>query len=164
MTSEIVQHILETPIGTIQLLAQFEKLISVSLPGENGELTDNKDFQIVTRDHSVFKEIVDYIDRYFSGEHVSWEGKYIPDGSDFFRRAWQEAVKIPFGETISYGELARRSGSPRAARAAGSAMARNHLPILIPCHRVIAGDGGIGGFGNSPGVKRELLRHEGVDI
>lgn len=69
---------------------------------------------------------------------------------------------IPFGQTISYGELARRVGSPRAARAVGSGCGRNPVPLLLPCHRVIASGGGIGGFGLGLDIKRQLLAFEGA--
>ncbi|NQU05275.1 MAG: methylated-DNA--[protein]-cysteine S-methyltransferase [Calditrichaeota bacterium] len=77
---------------------------------------------------------------------------------------WKSLVEVPFGETISYGELAKRAGSPRAARAVGAAMARNPIPILVPCHRVITSSGKLGGFGGGLDMKRWLLRHEGIDI
>lgn len=82
-------------------------------------------------------------------------------GSDFQRRVWRALCEVPFGGTISYGELARRIARPSAARAVGAALAANPLPILIPCHRVVAADGSIGGFSGPSGAKAWLLRHEG---
>ena len=82
----------------------------------------------------------------------------------FSRRALEACAKIPFGKTMSYGELARAAGSPKAARAAGAALAANPMPIVIPCHRVIAASGKLTGY-SAPGglaVKRALLRHEGA--
>ena len=112
----------------------------------------------------VFLEAVSFLKRYFKGEYVSWSGKLIPEGTIFQRRVWAETAKIPFGETVSYGELAARAGSPRAARAVGSAMANNPLPILVPCHRIICSNGGLGGYGGGLDMKRWLLRHEGIFI
>ncbi len=77
----------------------------------------------------------------------------------FFQKILREAAKIPYGETRSYGWLAARAGSPRAARAVGQAMHRNPVPILVPCHRVVAADG-LGGFASGLGLKRALLAHE----
>ena len=73
---------------------------------------------------------------------------------------WRKLQEIPYGETISYGELAKRVGNPKASRAVGSANGKNRIPIVIPCHRVIAGDGGLGGFGGGLTVKEKLLAIE----
>ncbi|GBR72894.1 6-O-methylguanine DNA methyltransferase [Candidatus Termititenax aidoneus] len=84
-------------------------------------------------------------------------------GTDFQIRVWQELRKIPRGQVITYAELARRAGRPRSARAAANACGANPLPVIVPCHRVIRGDGGLGGYSGVGGVrrKRELLRKEG---
>lgn len=86
-------------------------------------------------------------------------------GTPFQHKVWAQLMKIPPGETISYGEMARRIGKPKAARAVGHALARNPVPWLVPCHRVIKGDGSIGGYAGKPGVspiKTLLLEREGV--
>ncbi len=80
-------------------------------------------------------------------------------GTPFQRRAWFLTANIPYGTTITYSELAKRSASPKASRAAGSAMAKNHIPLIVPCHRVVAVDG-IGGFGDNVELKRKLLELE----
>jgi methylated-DNA-[protein]-cysteine S-methyltransferase len=83
-------------------------------------------------------------------------------GTPFQLRVWQELRRIPWGGTISYRELARRAGSPKAFRAVGQANALNPIPIIIPCHRVIAAEGGLGGFSSGLARKRWLLEHEGA--
>jgi len=85
-------------------------------------------------------------------------------GTPFQMRVWEELRKIPWGATISYAELARRVGSPKGFRAVGQANAVNPLPLIIPCHRVIAADGSLGGYSSGLERKRRLLRHEGVDL
>ncbi|MCG2771538.1 MAG: methylated-DNA--[protein]-cysteine S-methyltransferase [Desulfobacterales bacterium] len=80
----------------------------------------------------------------------------------FQLRVWQELRRIPWGQAISYGELARRVGNPKASRAVGQANAVNPIPLIIPCHRVIAADGSLGGYSSGPDRKRWLLRHEGA--
>ena len=85
-----------------------------------------------------------------------------PRGTPFQLRVWQELRRIPRGQTISYGELARRVGNPKASRAVGQANAVNPIPLIIPCHRVIAADGSLGGYSSGPDRKRWLLRHEGA--
>ena len=79
----------------------------------------------------------------------------------FQQSVWAELRRVPFGKTLSYGELARRVGAPRAARAVGQAVGANPIPILIPCHRVIRSDGALGGFSAGLEIKQWLLRHEG---
>jgi methylated-DNA-[protein]-cysteine S-methyltransferase len=85
-----------------------------------------------------------------------------PRGTPFQLRVWQELRRIPWGQTISYKELAQRVGSPKASRAVGQANAVNPLPVIIPCHRVIAADGGLGGYSSGLDRKDWLLRHEGA--
>jgi methylated-DNA-[protein]-cysteine S-methyltransferase len=101
------------------------------------------------------------IKRYFDGEVISFDEPLdLADAPEFFARVWTELRKVPRGETISYGELARRSGNPRAARAVGTAMATNPVPIIVPCHRVIRSDGSIGGFGGGLAMKQRMLELE----
>lgn len=85
-------------------------------------------------------------------------------GTDFQVDVWRTLVELPRGATISYGELAHRAGYPRASRACGSANGANPVPLFVPCHRVIAGDGTLGGFGGRLDLKRQLLEMEGVDV
>lgn len=106
----------------------------------------------------------DALERFFSGRPETFAD--IPldlEGATPFRRTvWEAARRVPWGDTRSYGELARLAGNPRAARAVGQALGANPIPILIPCHRFIAADGGLGGFGAGLDWKRELLQTEGV--
>lgn len=104
------------------------------------------------------------LEGYFRGERLSWRADEIPwEGLSLgvFERAVYEALlTVPPGETVSYGELAEMAGYPRAARAVGTAMAQNPLPIVIPCHRVIKADGKLGNYGKDPRWKKILLDHE----
>lgn len=94
---------------------------------------------------------------YLSGERVDFDLPIHLPGSPFQERAWGELVRIPFGETISYGELARRVGVPAASRAVGRANGANRLAVIVPCHRVIAAGGGLGSYGGGLPAKRYLL-------
>jgi methylated-DNA-[protein]-cysteine S-methyltransferase len=85
-----------------------------------------------------------------------------PEGSDFQRRVWIEIARIPYGETLTYAELARRAGAPGAARAAGAATGRNPLSIIVPCHRVVGSDGSLTGYAGGIERKTRLLEIEGV--
>jgi methylated-DNA-[protein]-cysteine S-methyltransferase len=106
------------------------------------------------------------IEEYLRGERHDFDLALDWRRSKGFRlRALQELTRVPFGMTVSYGELARRCGSPSATRAVGSAMANNPLPLIVPCHRVVRSGGAIGGFAgarNAIDTKQWLLTHEGV--
>lgn len=117
-------------------------------------------------DDAAFGELPDMIRAYFRGEPVDFGGVSLhTSGLPPFREAVVLALqRIPRGTLVSYGELARIAGSPGAARAVGNAMARNTMPIVVPCHRVIAAGGRIGGFSSGLEWKRELLKLEGVSI
>ncbi|MEP6963091.1 MAG: methylated-DNA--[protein]-cysteine S-methyltransferase [Acidobacteriota bacterium] len=97
---------------------------------------------------------------YFGGARKEFDLPLAPEGTAFQRSVWRRLEEVPYGETISYGELARRVGNPKASRAVGSANGKNPLSIVIPCHRVIAGDGTIGGFGGGLDMKIKLLELE----
>lgn len=100
---------------------------------------------------------------YFAGRHVAFSIRVDLDAMSPFQRAVLQACRrIPYGQRVTYGELARRVGRPRAARAVGGVMARNPIPLVIPCHRVIAGDGSLGGFSARRGVavKKRMLAME----
>lgn len=99
---------------------------------------------------------------YFRGGRTSFDVAVDPSSaSDFDRKVWQSLQRVPAGQTVTYGELAKRSGHPGAARAVGGAMRRNPIPIVIPCHRVVGQDDSLTGFGLGLWRKRWLLDHEG---
>ena len=102
------------------------------------------------------------IDAYFSGKHKRLSVKLAYDRPTFACKVLSTLSKVPYGSVISYGELAKRAGFPRASRAVGTVMAQNPLPLLIPCHRVIKADGRPGQFGGGVNLKRKLLDLEGA--
>ena len=112
------------------------------------------------QDKALFVSVVQQLEAYFAGESVSFDLPLQMDGTAFQRRVWQALCNIPFGHTISYIELARRVGNPRASRAVGGANGKNPIAVIVPCHRVIAAGGGLGGYGGGPDRKRWLLEHE----
>ncbi|NMB75915.1 MAG: methylated-DNA--[protein]-cysteine S-methyltransferase [Myxococcales bacterium] len=97
---------------------------------------------------------------YFSGRRRTFTIPLALEGTAFQVRVWKALLRIPYGKTRSYAELARSVGTPRACRAAGNANGRNRIAILVPCHRVIQADGSLGGYGAGPSRKRFLLRLE----
>ena len=99
---------------------------------------------------------------YFAGHRRDFDLPLSARGTQFQRRVWDELRRIPFGRTLSYGELARRIGNASASRAVGAANGRNPLPIVVPCHRVIGSSGALTGFAGGLPIKRFLLRLEGA--
>ena len=97
---------------------------------------------------------------YFAGERATFDLPLNPDGNAFERRVWAELARIPYGDTASYAEIARRIGRPGAARAVGRANARNPIAIVVPCHRVIGSDGSLTGYAGGLDAKRALLALE----
>lgn len=110
--------------------------------------------------HPILKEASSQIRDYLDGHRTKFLLPLHFEGTDFQRKVWRQLQTIPFGKTISYSELARRAGNPRAIRAAGSANGKNPFCIIVPCHRVIAKDGTIGGYAGGLTRKRNLLAVE----
>ncbi len=109
-----------------------------------------------------FDAAVRQLEEYFAGKRRSFELALEPEGTQFQRSVWGLLRAIPYGATVSYGELARRVGNPRASRAVGLANGSNPLPIVVPCHRVIGSNGSLTGFGGGLDAKRHLLALEGA--
>jgi methylated-DNA-[protein]-cysteine S-methyltransferase len=145
---------LDTPIGRIVLEGDGDVLIGLRLPGDRG--LGRRD-----QESPILKEAATQLDEYLVGERTEFDLAMELDGTPFQREVWAELSRIPYGETISYGELARRVGRPRGPRAVGQANGRNPIAIIVPCHRVLASNG-IGGYGGGLTVKRALLALEGV--
>jgi methylated-DNA-[protein]-cysteine S-methyltransferase len=102
------------------------------------------------------------LEEYFAGARTTFDLPLEPVGSPFELRVWEALRAIPYGTTVSYGELARRLGDPRGSRAVGAANGRNPIPIIVPCHRVIGAHGELTGYGGGLDRKRWLLEHEGA--
>jgi len=109
---------------------------------------------------AALREPVRQLCAYFAGELESFDLPLAPEGTPFQQKVWDELCKIPYGQTISYGELARRIGSPNACRAVGLANGSNPIPIVIPCHRVIGSNGKLTGYGGGLPIKEKLLALE----
>ena len=107
-------------------------------------------------------EVARALRRYFDGSNRKLDLAVAPDGTDFQQLVWRELQRIPWGETVSYGELARRVGRPGAARAVGRANATNPISLVIPCHRVIGASGALTGYGGGMDRKKALLELEGA--
>jgi methylated-DNA-[protein]-cysteine S-methyltransferase len=148
----------ETPIGRLRVHVDAEgRLLQIDLRGAARPLAG---VESAARCAPVVQQLADY----FGGQRRAFDLALLPRGTPFELRVWRELQRIPYGTTISYKELARRIGSPRGFRAAGSANGKNPIPIVIPCHRVIAADGTLGGYGGGLALKRKLLEIEGARV
>ena len=141
-----------SPVGDILLRADAEgRLTDVHLRHNGARAIDGP-----------FDAVREQLDAYFAGELDRFDVPMAVLGTDFQKRVWDQLVQIPFGETISYSELARRMGDPKLVRAVGVANGRNPISIIIPCHRVIGADGSLVGYGGGLERKKWLLEHEEV--
>ncbi len=112
------------------------------------------------RSASGFEETRRQLDEYFAGERTRFDLPLAPEGDEFQRQVWRLLAGIPFGETRSYGELARHLGNVSLSQAVGAANGRNPLAVIVPCHRVVGADGGLTGYAGGLDRKRFLLNHE----
>ena len=113
-------------------------------------------------DDPVLTECARQLGEYFEGARREFDLPLAAAGSDFQQRVWREIARIPFGETVSYAELARRAGAPGSARAAGAATGHNPLSVVVPCHRVVGSDGSLTGYAGGLERKTRLLEIEGA--
>jgi methylated-DNA-[protein]-cysteine S-methyltransferase len=112
------------------------------------------------RDDNALAFVRKQIEEYCDGKRRDFDLELAPAGNDFQIKVWQALTEIPFGETTSYGALAKKIGYPDAARAVGAANGANPIALIVPCHRVIGADGSLTGFGGGLPLKRALLAHE----
>ena len=137
--------------------------ISLEIITENDKLKGInfvESFKETTKDDSFQKEIKKELMEYFEGKRKVFEIPLEVEGTEFQKKVWTEMEKIPFGERMSYGELAKKSGSPKGARAVGLACNKNKIPIIIPCHRVVGKNGNLTGFAGGLDIKAQLLKLE----
>ena len=114
----------------------------------------------ITRDDQRNKRVLSQLKKFLEGKLKHFDGPLDMRGTPFQKKVWLELLKIPYGQTRSYKEIAVAIGHPKAFRAVGSANGHNSIPLIIPCHRVIESNGGLGGFGHGLKAKRQLLDFE----
>jgi methylated-DNA-[protein]-cysteine S-methyltransferase len=166
ITSKLASTTLDSPVGTLTLVASADGLRAVLWEDEDpdreildglGELGDESADAHAT---AVLDEAARQLGEYFAGERREFDLPLDPHGTDFQLAAWRVLRTIPYGETITYGEQARRMGDVRKSRAVGAANGRNPISIIVPCHRVIGSDGSLTGFAAGIEAKAWLLHHE----
>ncbi len=153
---------IETPIGVLAIVASATGLRAVLWPGEH---PDRVRISVSSEPESpdateVLDAAAEQLGEYFAGTRTEFDVALDPVGTPFQLAAWQALRTIPYGETVSYGEQARRLGDARKARAIGAANGRNPISIIVPCHRVVGADGSLTGFAGGLEVKAWLLDHE----
>ena len=163
--SDRYYDLIDSPLGI--LIAHVDgdgKLRQLKLPAidRSARPTGPKEPTDGKRDPARLTAVRGQLDEYFAGRRRRFELDPSPSGSAFQRRAWDEMLAIPYGETRSYGEIAKALGYPGGAQAVGLAAGANPIPIVIPCHRVLGHDGSLTGFGGGLPAKATLLRLEGA--
>ncbi len=154
--SSLAIRAVATPIGDLTVVASPLGIREVRW-GSDGESGDSTLEQVAV-EH--LNRAIEQLEEYFQSGRMEFELALDLEGSDFQQLVWQELVRIPFGETRSYGSIADTIGRPKAARAVGAATGRNPAPVLVPCHRVVGASGALTGFAGGLEAKRILLAHE----
>ena len=137
-----------SPIGDLLLVASEEGLVRVEFPPAQSD---------TRRDDAPFTAVMRQLDEYFAGTRKQFDVPLALRGTPFQIEVWNTLLRIPYGETRSYADIARSIGRPTATRAVGAANGANPIPIIVPCHRVIGSNGTLTGFGGGIAVKRRLL-------
>ncbi|NNG67453.1 methylated-DNA--[protein]-cysteine S-methyltransferase [Caldanaerobacter subterraneus] len=148
-----------SPVGVLTVFSSGKGICRIEFENEKFSLEgfkEGSDFYI--------EECIRQLDLYFQKRLRNFDVKLDLQGTEFQMAVWEEILKIPYGSVVTYGEIARRIGKPKAARAVGQALNKNPIPIIIPCHRVIGSGGNLTGFGGGIEIKKFLLNHEGVKI
>lgn len=157
---------LETPLGAMLAICDDSALVLLEFTERRGLETEIKKLRahynmpIIPAKHDVLDQTKRQISEYFAGQRRLFDMPCKWLGSDFQKTTWQALTEIPYGQTISYKELAVHIGRPSACRAVANANGKNQLAIIVPCHRVIASDGSLGGYGGGISRKQWLLEHE----
>jgi methylated-DNA-[protein]-cysteine S-methyltransferase len=155
---------IQSPVGELLLVGHPSPggvtLTSVTMAGQRFAPAVRDGWR---RDPAAFAEVIRQLTAYFAGELTTFSLDLAPRGTEFHQRVWQALDSVPYGTTISYGQLAARLGVPRdRIRALGAAIGANPLAIIRPCHRVIGSDGGMRGYAGGVDRKQQLLVHEGA--
>jgi|SRR5579863_1652141 methylated-DNA-[protein]-cysteine S-methyltransferase len=148
---------IESPVGPLLLVADAAGLRQILFVNGRHRVKPEPCWK---EDSAPLKITISQLNAYFAGAREEFDLPLAPEGTPFQLGVWRRLCEIPFGETISYGELARRMGNPQASRAVGLANGSNPIPIVIPCHRVIGSNGKLTGYGGGLPIKEKLLALE----
>ena len=146
-------HHYSSPVGFLEIKSDNQAINEVRLLKNNPVLRH-------TSENPTIKKVCLQLDEYFAGKRKKFDLPLSPKGTVFQRTVWKQLQEIPYGKTISYSQLAKSINNPKACRAVGSANGKNPVIIIIPCHRVIASNGGLGGYACGLDIKKQLLELE----
>lgn len=151
-TGETYYQWYNSPIGKLLITGNQSAIATITFPIKEA-------VPAIQWTHSTtqFKEVCKQLDHYFTGSLKRFDLPLSPEGTNFQQSVWDQLLKIPYGQTTSYGIIAKKLGNSKAMRAVGSANGRNPIPVIIPCHRVIGSDGSLTGFGGGLPTKSYLL-------
>ncbi len=152
--SHIVFRTLDSPVGIVTVAGDGTTVTNLRMTDQTHEPAGRDGWR---HEPTAFPEAVQQLQEYFGGERTAFGVPLRLEGPEFQRQVWEELLRIPYGETASYGEIADRIGKPGAARAVGVANGRNPIAIIVPCHRVIGADGSLTGYGGGLHRKQILL-------
>ena len=147
-----------SPVGKLRLVASEKGLVAI-------DVRNNAKQEVTARNPSAQAVLIQtkkQLEQYFAGKRTTFDVALDLVGTEFQVQAWRALCRIPFGKTISYGQQAANIKKPKAFRAVGSANGKNPIPIIVPCHRVVASDGSLGGYSLGLRMKKQLLALEGV--
>ena len=150
--SAVSYSMIPSPIGRLLLVARGEALVELRFPNEPRDIDESW-----ARGSAFLTDVSKQIQSYFANRLTVFDVELVPEGTTFQRAVWNALLTLPYGQTCSYGAIAKQIGKPAAVRAVGAANGRNPIPILIPCHRVIGSNGKLTGFGGGLPTKRLLL-------
>ncbi|CAB4963250.1 unannotated protein [freshwater metagenome] len=152
------QLVIASPVGKLRLVASEKGLVAIDVRNHAEQAVTEKNPSA----QAILLKTKKQLEQYFAGRRTSFDVALDLVGTDFQKQAWRALCRIPFGKTISYGQQAANIKNPKAFRAVGSANGKNPIPIIVPCHRVVAGDGSLGGYSLGLRMKKQLLELEGV--
>ena len=148
--------IFECPLGPLLLAAEATGIRQITF------LEEEKIRQVRPESSPILSRLFEQLEEYFAGNRTAFDLPLDPEGTEFQKKIWRELLHIPYGSTITYGELSERVGDKKAVRAIGKANGQNPLPIIIPCHRVVGSNNDLVGYSGGIERKRWLLQHEGA--
>ena len=150
--------VMSSPVGKLTLVASSKGLVAIDVCNNTKQVVTTKDASA----QEILIKTKKQLEQYFAGKRTSFDVALDLVGTEFQVKAWRALCRIPFGKTISYGRQAANIKKPKAFRAVGSANGKNPIPIIVPCHRVVASDGSLGGYSLGLKMKKQLLTLEGV--
>ena len=150
--------VMSSPVGKLTLVASSKGLVAIDVCNNTKQVVTTKDASA----QEILIKTKKQLEQYFAGKRTSFDVALDLVGTEFQVQAWRALRRIPFGKTISYGQQASNIKKPKAFRAVGSANGKNPIPIIVPCHRVVASDGSLGGYSLGLKMKIQLLALEGV--